>query len=592
MNIFVVSVFAVAMIGLMIPSSFGTNTVTSSSLQFQFNIPDEWIEENSYIHLWKLYNSQDRTLERFPAVKISSPDNKILMYVTEDVTYNVKSIGEMDNFCHNMLEGEIYCDSLTKIEEKCVETINGCYQVTKFPYKTSDSPQVKTLKVAYWYKIGEGTPKGEDNCAQTRGCFTNVFFVYDSELEKSGSFNHKSIMSKFQIDDQKSEFGSFSNEEIGFSIKIPSDMSIEYSPGDSDFFPMLFGGTELVIVLYDEGVDYSELSNEKKLERILELEKELAYEDGFSFYVKDKEIIEKNDMTFFNIVAILTDYTQGSLGLYDDEYILRISEVHADDRFWGIYYETIDDSPLEKSGDAEKIFKTIIESFSQYPNNFESSSKSNSEIAKIMSSKIIQGEPYNLLVIEVQINEDEWGHGPNLSGMESGFNINERDTKIFTDDFTFFGTTIPKNTLWDENCPIYVVKKAYPDMPIYFTLCFEIPKSESNFILKHTSPAWQGKLEFSVESQSSVSIPTWIKNNAGWWAEGQIDDNSFVQGIQFMIKENIFSIPNLPESSETAESVPAWVKNNAGWWAEGQIDDNSFVKGIEYLVKVGIIQVS
>jgi hypothetical protein len=87
-------------------------------------------------------------------------------------------------------------------------------------------------------------------------------------------------------------------------------------------------------------------------------------------------------------------------------------------------------------------------------------------------------------------------------------------------------------------------------------------------------------------------VPDWIKNNAGWWAEGQIDDNSFVQGIQFMIKENIISIPNLPESSETAESVPAWVKNNAGWWAEGQIDDNSFVKGIEYLVKVGIIQVS
>jgi len=38
--------------------------------------------------------------------------------------------------------------------------------------------------------------------------------------------------------------------------------------------------------------------------------------------------------------------------------------------------------------------------------------------------------------------------------------------------------------------------------------------------------------------------------------------------------------------------VPDWIKNNAGWWAEGQIDDNSFVQGIEYLVKVGIIQVS
>ena len=99
--------------------------------------------------------------------------------------------------------------------------------------------------------------------------------------------------------------------------------------------------------------------------------------------------------------------------------------------------------------------------------------------------------------------------------------------------------------------------------------------------------------EKPASSKNSQSVPSWIKNNAGWWAEGTIDDNSFVQGIQFMIKENIISIPNLPESSsETAESVPAWIKNNAGWWAEGQIDDNSFVKGIEYLVKVGIIQVS
>jgi len=44
--------------------------------------------------------------------------------------------------------------------------------------------------------------------------------------------------------------------------------------------------------------------------------------------------------------------------------------------------------------------------------------------------------------------------------------------------------------------------------------------------------------------------------------------------------------------SVDANNVPDWVKNNAGWWAEGQIDDNSFVKGIEYLVKVGIIKVT
>jgi len=90
-----------------------------------------------------------------------------------------------------------------------------------------------------------------------------------------------------------------------------------------------------------------------------------------------------------------------------------------------------------------------------------------------------------------------------------------------------------------------------------------------------------------------VSIPAWIKNNAGWWADGQIPDSAFLQGIQFLIKEGIMVIPST-ETTETSElqEVPGWIKNNAEWWADGQIDDNSFVSGIQYLVKVGIIKVS
>ena len=88
-------------------------------------------------------------------------------------------------------------------------------------------------------------------------------------------------------------------------------------------------------------------------------------------------------------------------------------------------------------------------------------------------------------------------------------------------------------------------------------------------------------------------IPVWIKNNAGWWAEGQIDDSSFLQGIQYLIKEGIMVIPPT-ETTEASESqeVPSWIKNNAGWWAEGQIDDETFVSGIQYLIKVGVIKVS
>ena len=47
----------------------------------------------------------------------------------------------------------------------------------------------------------------------------------------------------------------------------------------------------------------------------------------------------------------------------------------------------------------------------------------------------------------------------------------------------------------------------------------------------------------------------------------------------------------MSESSGSQE-VPVWIKNNAGWWASGQIDDITYVSGIQYLVKVGIIKVS
>ena len=43
-------------------------------------------------------------------------------------------------------------------------------------------------------------------------------------------------------------------------------------------------------------------------------------------------------------------------------------------------------------------------------------------------------------------------------------------------------------------------------------------------------------------SGGANEIPSWIKNNAGWWAEGIIDDDSFVQAIQFLIKEGIMTI--------------------------------------------------
>ena len=91
-------------------------------------------------------------------------------------------------------------------------------------------------------------------------------------------------------------------------------------------------------------------------------------------------------------------------------------------------------------------------------------------------------------------------------------------------------------------------------------------------------------------AQEQTNIPSWIKNNAEWWASDQIPDSAFLQGIEYLINEGIMVIPST-ETSESSESqeVPAWIKNVAGWWATDAISEIEFVNGIQYLIKHGII---
>ncbi|HXV38478.1 MAG TPA: hypothetical protein VD699_02750 [Nitrosopumilaceae archaeon] len=87
-----------------------------------------------------------------------------------------------------------------------------------------------------------------------------------------------------------------------------------------------------------------------------------------------------------------------------------------------------------------------------------------------------------------------------------------------------------------------------------------------------------------------INIPIWVRNNAKWWSNGEIDDKTFANGIQFMIGEGIIKIPTT-ENKETSKEVkiPDWIRNNAKWWSNGEIDDKTFANGIQYLVKIGII---
>ena len=99
-------------------------------------------------------------------------------------------------------------------------------------------------------------------------------------------------------------------------------------------------------------------------------------------------------------------------------------------------------------------------------------------------------------------------------------------------------------------------------------------------------------------AQEDTQIPDWIKNVAGWWASGDISENEFLAGIEYLINNNIILLDSIPcnektesQSTSSAKMVPDWVKNNAKWWSEDLIEDTDFIVGLDYLITNQIITI-
>ena len=108
-----------------------------------------------------------------------------------------------------------------------------------------------------------------------------------------------------------------------------------------------------------------------------------------------------------------------------------------------------------------------------------------------------------------------------------------------------------------------------------------------NYIMKYLLPSLLliSLAGLIIPNAFAQSVPDWVKNTAGWWATDAISETEFVNAVEFLIKENIIQV-NASQTSETSQSVPGWIKN-----IDGQIDDSSFVLGLQWLIANGIIVV-
>ena len=49
-------------------------------------------------------------------------------------------------------------------------------------------------------------------------------------------------------------------------------------------------------------------------------------------------------------------------------------------------------------------------------------------------------------------------------------------------------------------------------------------------------------LEFSQLVSEVKKIPSWIKIITSWWLDGQIDDKTFVQSLEFLVQKSVITI--------------------------------------------------
>ena len=160
-------------------------------------------------------------------------------------------------------------------------------------------------------------------------------------------------------------------------------------------------------------------------------------------------------------------------------------------------------------------------------------------------------------------------------------------------------------TVFDSSKNLIITKKTPVDTYGIFTYTVKLNEkfSDGKYIVKSqygTSKSTVSTSSFMIvigntpiTISDTSEIPVWIKNNAGWWAEGSIDDSSFVLGIQFLVQEGFMKIPTTSQGNGSeSNEIPIWIKNNAGWWADGSIDDSSFVLGIQFLVQEGFMKIT
>ena len=105
--------------------------------------------------------------------------------------------------------------------------------------------------------------------------------------------------------------------------------------------------------------------------------------------------------------------------------------------------------------------------------------------------------------------------------------------------------------------------------------------SKNLIITKKTPVDTYGKFSYTVQLNEKFSDGKYIVKSQYGNSKSTVTTSSF-----------LITAANVPTMESNTSEIPVWIKNNAGWWADGSIDDSSFVQGIQFLVQEGFMKIT
>lgn len=98
------------------------------------------------------------------------------------------------------------------------------------------------------------------------------------------------------------------------------------------------------------------------------------------------------------------------------------------------------------------------------------------------------------------------------------------------------------------------------------------------------------EIPIAIIAKQTQSIPPWIKNVAKWRCDDSISGNEFLQGIEYLVQQNVIKISG-ESDAEFSGDLQKLVKTNSCLWSRGFVSDDEFLIGIAHLIKNNLIKI-